>query len=106
MREERNWKTGDSGIFARGRLQLEIVTGYDRLPANLIGHAIQHPEHGVIVAQDLRDRVRGINLKRLKFAKQKKSKRVVEIGAGKNYASDGGSSRSVAGMKFGAGFNL
>lgn len=71
-----------TGIFAPRVTQMESHSWSEVSPDNLVRNALQHTEHRVISTQNAANRCGGINAQGLKFAKQKQSKDMVEIGIG------------------------
>ena len=109
VRSERECSTAQSGVFAFGIREREACAWSELDPADLVGNALQHRKHGIVFGQDAANRLCGVNAKWLKFAEQKKSEDVIDVGVEENGSSDGRIARYVfrgAWMKFGSRFDL
>jgi hypothetical protein len=72
----------------------------------LICDALQHGKHRVVFAQNVADRRGGVNAQGLKFAQQKQSENVIEIGVGQHHAGNRRPPHAIARMQLSRRFNL
>ncbi len=90
----------DTGIRRLWRLHRKLFGGANRVPADLIGDAVQHSKHAVLAAQNIDHGFGGVHLKWLQLAEQEQSENVIEIGTGEDYANDRRVARPRSWMEF------
>src|ERR1039458_4787375 len=95
-----------AGVFAVRSAQRKFLSGCKVSPLGLIWDTVQHAEHGIILAENAANGGGGMDAKRLKFAQEKESEDVIDIGVGECDAGDGRVASRLAGMQFRRGFDL